>query len=62
VAVITSAEKTLISIAGGVGLVYQIYTIWIVKAFVQEVKNRRRTLRFDQDDEQGEPLQDIKRT
>jgi hypothetical protein len=60
VASITSTEKIIISGTAVTGLLYQAYTLWVVKAFVLELsQGRRRKL---EDDEQGEPLQDIQKS
>jgi len=64
VAIITATEKISISIAGGVGMIYQMYTLWIVKAFVNELDYGRhgRSRSFGLEDEQGEPLQVIRKS
>jgi hypothetical protein len=61
VASITSTEKVIISGTAVTGLLYQAYTLWIVKAFVLELSQGRRRRKLE-DDEQGEPLQDIQKS
>jgi len=58
ITVIIAEERILLSIACLIGLFYQGYSLWIVRAFIHQLNS----IKFDDDDEQGEPLQEIRKS
>jgi len=59
ITILIAEERIILGVACLIGLLYQAYSLWIVRAFIHELNSVKFS--SDDDEDQGQPLQEIRK-